>query len=327
MKNFNNLTIGLPVYNEEKYIKSTVESILSTLGDSVQIIVSDNGSDDNTVAIVRELQSSRRNVKLVNNQDGNISRNFLSCLIAADTDYFCWVGGHDIVTGDFWTEAVEILEQCPKTAWVYGSCISVDHAGNEYDSGIPDPDIDTSGLTDAQIMRKIVKVRQGTYVHGVFRRKLFCKCPWSGGYASDRCLITYASLRGNVRWLKKLSFIRRFQRTGGEEIESREERADRYRKWGLRENEQFDLPPKYYQNLKLFRIYLEERKFSASLVDYSEVYRELFGEPDYESVKSIVKDLRRLSPVTSCFPTSWEKQGGILGKFAALWDRRVGRNP
>jgi len=50
------LTIGIPTYNGEKYIKDTLDSVFSqinhNLAEKVDVLVSDNASIDNTAHIV-----------------------------------------------------------------------------------------------------------------------------------------------------------------------------------------------------------------------------------------------------------------------------------
>lgn len=58
---YRNLTIIIPVLNEEKTIKKVVESLQTTLPLS-QIIISDDGSIDNTENICRELSKKSKNI-------------------------------------------------------------------------------------------------------------------------------------------------------------------------------------------------------------------------------------------------------------------------
>ena len=53
------VTIGIPTYNSEKYIRNCLESILRQTYPNFEIIVSDNGSTDNTEEIVLSFKDPR----------------------------------------------------------------------------------------------------------------------------------------------------------------------------------------------------------------------------------------------------------------------------
>ena len=55
------LTIGLPVYNGENYVAESLEALLGQSFIDFELIISDNGSTDNTSGICRryEKQDSR----------------------------------------------------------------------------------------------------------------------------------------------------------------------------------------------------------------------------------------------------------------------------
>lgn len=52
------VTIGIPVYNVEKFIRETLESALAQSFESIEFLVLDDCGTDGSMAIVRELQSS-----------------------------------------------------------------------------------------------------------------------------------------------------------------------------------------------------------------------------------------------------------------------------
>lgn len=60
-----NLSIILPTYNGEKYIRRAIESVLSQTFQDFEIIVVDDFSKDDTVKIVKELQKGDSRIKLL----------------------------------------------------------------------------------------------------------------------------------------------------------------------------------------------------------------------------------------------------------------------
>ena len=61
MKNNSNIsvTIGIPSYNEKKYIKKTIESALNQSYSNISIVVSDNNSNDGTVNFLKKNYKDR----------------------------------------------------------------------------------------------------------------------------------------------------------------------------------------------------------------------------------------------------------------------------
>lgn len=59
------IAIIIPAYNEEKFIKDCLESLLNQTHSAKKILVVDDGSGDNTPQIVKSLSNSNKNVSLV----------------------------------------------------------------------------------------------------------------------------------------------------------------------------------------------------------------------------------------------------------------------
>ena len=47
------VTVGIPTYNGEKFIKETIQSVLNQTYRDLEIIVIDDASNDNTFQIIR----------------------------------------------------------------------------------------------------------------------------------------------------------------------------------------------------------------------------------------------------------------------------------
>ena len=72
------ISVCMATYNGEKYIQEQVNSIIEQLGPDDEIIISDDGSDDETVGIVQGINDFR--IKLLHSKERNIVRNFENAL-------------------------------------------------------------------------------------------------------------------------------------------------------------------------------------------------------------------------------------------------------
>lgn len=61
-KNTVSVTVGIPVYNGERYIRKAVESVLSQTYTDIELIVTDDGSTDNTLQILNSIKDPRLKV-------------------------------------------------------------------------------------------------------------------------------------------------------------------------------------------------------------------------------------------------------------------------
>lgn len=78
------VSVCLASYNGEKHIAAQLHSILSQMGDSDELIVSDNGSTDGTVEIVSGIHDPR--LSLINCETAGVVANFQCALMAASGD-------------------------------------------------------------------------------------------------------------------------------------------------------------------------------------------------------------------------------------------------
>ena len=59
------VTVFIPVYNCEKYIKESLESIINQTYENLDILIIDDGSTDNTVNLIKQYKDTR--IRLLRN--------------------------------------------------------------------------------------------------------------------------------------------------------------------------------------------------------------------------------------------------------------------
>ena len=95
------VTIGIPTYNRaDGYLREALASAVGQTYPNLEIVVSDNGSTDNTEAVVKGMGDSR--IRYFR-QDPSLTPNdnFNYCLEQAQGDYFLLLHDDDIVDSDF----------------------------------------------------------------------------------------------------------------------------------------------------------------------------------------------------------------------------------
>ncbi|MFT4304482.1 MAG: glycosyltransferase family 2 protein [Candidatus Woesearchaeota archaeon] len=62
------ISIILPSYNYEKYIKQTIKSVLRQSYTNLELIIIDDASTDNSVSIIKKIQNKNNKIKLIENK-------------------------------------------------------------------------------------------------------------------------------------------------------------------------------------------------------------------------------------------------------------------
>jgi len=117
MKEDTLVTVGVPVYNGEKYIRETLKSIVNQTYKNIEIIVSDNVSDDNTVKIVKKLMKEDNRIKLnINSENLGFSGNLNKLIELSNSEYIAIYHADDIYEKNIIEEQVKHLKENPKLA-------------------------------------------------------------------------------------------------------------------------------------------------------------------------------------------------------------------
>ena len=161
------LTIGMPVYNGELFIKKAIESVLAQTFTDFELIISNNSSTDSTEEICQDFVNKDNRIQL-HTQEKNIGihRNFNFLLSKAKGEYFAWAAVDDYLDNDFMEKNLKILESNTSVVSSVGKIIPY---------GVDSLNID-SKLIDTSIFPKFLK----NFVKSGRRKKMIDAGPVSG---------------------------------------------------------------------------------------------------------------------------------------------------
>ena len=91
------ISIIVPIYNVEKYLKRSLDSLVNQTLEDIEIILVDDGSTDNSHKIAEDYKENYSNVLLVTKENGGLSdaRNF--GLQYASGEYIAFIDSDDYV--------------------------------------------------------------------------------------------------------------------------------------------------------------------------------------------------------------------------------------
>lgn len=145
------VSIGLPVYNGEKYLAGAFESLLAQDYPHLEIIVSDNASTDRTWEICTYYGADPRVRLYRNDENKGASYNYNRLVELARGELFRWQAYDDLCAPTLVSRCVEALDEAgPGTVLSYPRTVIIDGDGN-----VTGPFDDGLDLADRRSWRRV----------------------------------------------------------------------------------------------------------------------------------------------------------------------------
>lgn len=186
------IIITVPVFNEEKYIKDTLDSIASQTWQEFKVLISDNASTDETGSICRRYcELDDRFFYVYQSQNIGAVANFQYLLDHTDSPYFMWIGGHDLIHPDFLTIHLSKMNCNSKLCLSYSATQWIDQNGR--------PTRLTDGGQLANIMgpawlrylKSIYPLSEYTCINQLIRRSALQNIKIEKVYACDQIILSH----------------------------------------------------------------------------------------------------------------------------------------
>lgn len=120
MKNKINVTVCIPCFNSEKYIKQSVISILNQTYKLFNLYIIDNNSTDKTLSIITKIKDSRIKI-FKNSRNIGMFANMNRCIQLSKTPYIKIVCSDDFLYPTCLQNQIEILEKNKTVHLVYNA--------------------------------------------------------------------------------------------------------------------------------------------------------------------------------------------------------------
>lgn len=210
MKTQPQLTIGLPVYNGEQYLASTIDSLLNQSFTDFELLIADNASTDSTLDLCREYARQDSRVRLMPSEvNRGAAWNFNRTFHESNSKYFKWAAHDDLHAPDFISKCIDALESNPEAVLAFTGTEFIDSKGDRL--GEYHLSVDTNSASKRELFR--LYACGGHIVHeifGVIRSSALHGTPLIGGYVgSDLILLGRLALAGRFVKVPDVLFYHR----------------------------------------------------------------------------------------------------------------------
>jgi len=205
------VTIGVPVYNGEKYLPQCLDSLLGQTYHDMEILICDNASTDRTEQVCRGFAARDSRIRYVRNSVNiGLGGNFRRVLELARGEYFKAAAADDWCGPEFIAQCVAALDREPSSVLAYPRTRIVDDVGNRV-SDCDDSLGVSSDSPSERFIHLVQAIRLCNALYGVTRTSVLRKTGWLAEYrTADSVLLTELSLYGKFQEIPEFLFFRRF---------------------------------------------------------------------------------------------------------------------
>jgi glycosyltransferase involved in cell wall biosynthesis len=191
------VSIGLPVWNGEKYLRLALDSILQQDYTDFELIISDNASTDRTQEICQEFAAKDKRIRYSRNQTNiGSSGNYNRVFELARGQFFKWASHDDEIHTSLLRRCLESFEHsAPNTVLVFSKAEIIDGSGRAL--RLSEDTIDQTAHETFTRLASLIFHRH--YAHplwGLIRSEALRRTRLMGGIEADHVLLAELALQG-----------------------------------------------------------------------------------------------------------------------------------
>jgi glycosyltransferase involved in cell wall biosynthesis len=203
------VSIGLPVYNGERYLRESLDALLAQTFTDFELIISDNASTDSTATICEEYAARDDRIRYVR-QPANIgaAANHNVVVSLARGSYFKWASHDDLYHPDLVGLCVAALDEHPEAVLAHSWDGLVDPQGDVV-SAPPYP-LDTANPSARDRLRSVLRTSGGNDIYGLVRIDVMRRVRrLQTYYGADRTFVAELALAGPFHQVPRVMYYRR----------------------------------------------------------------------------------------------------------------------
>jgi glycosyltransferase involved in cell wall biosynthesis len=203
------LTVGLPVYNGEKFLAQSLDALLGQTYEDFELLISDNTSTDDTAGICARYQAQDPRIRYFR-QPRNIgcapNHNFL--VGQARGEFFKWASDDDLYARNLLESCVEALDKYPDAVLAHSFTAIIDDAGSVIKT--VKYSLDSAAPSAPQRFRSVLVDPGGDDDGAVIRTAVLRHTALNGSYyRADRTFVAELALHGPFYQVPDWLYFRR----------------------------------------------------------------------------------------------------------------------
>jgi len=202
------VTIALPVFNGENYLREAIRSVLSQTFRDFELLLLDNASTDGTSEICREAVAQDQRVHYFRAEvNRGLIWNHDRAVELAKGAYFMWLAHDDTLAEDYVRRCVEGLTQDPDVVLSFTNSNIIDASGERIEQVSNHCDNSSPSSRFRSLMRNQTCCDA---IYGLMRMETLKKTGLHGYFAgSDLVLLCEMAMHGRFKVIPDFLFLRR----------------------------------------------------------------------------------------------------------------------
>jgi glycosyltransferase involved in cell wall biosynthesis len=197
------LSIGLPVFNGAKYLARTLDLLLAQDYGDFELIISDNGSTDETSAICQSYAQRDARIRYVRNESNlGATWNFRRVFELSRGEFFKWAASDDECHPAMIRRCMEVIESLPDTvSLVYPQFEFIDQNGTVIRPSfnpIWDHVSTTARHPHQRLRHVLLRVLHGVAFYGIIRTSFLRQTRPFGQIAADWIKLAELAMLGGI---------------------------------------------------------------------------------------------------------------------------------
>jgi glycosyltransferase involved in cell wall biosynthesis len=124
------ISLIITVYNRSSYLTQAIESVLSQTREDFELLIWDDGSTDDSLAIARCYEEKDKRVRVVAGSHQGFTKTLCDAVASTTGTYLGWIDSDDLLAPEALAETAAVLDNQPNVGMVYTDYLVIDEAGS-----------------------------------------------------------------------------------------------------------------------------------------------------------------------------------------------------
>jgi glycosyltransferase involved in cell wall biosynthesis len=212
------VVFGVPVFNKAAYLEEAVGSLLAQTYRDLAVVVIDDRSDDDSLAVARRLAGAdpRLEVHVNERRLGMLDNTRRAFALARErfpqAEFWALGSDHDVWQPEFVMRLVALLDAHPEAVLAYPLSERIDEDGEPYPGAKPARGFETLAVADRRERMRVTfrGMAAGSMIYGLFRATALDR-HYRSVLVPDRLLLSELALRGPFAQAPDVLWQRRFR--------------------------------------------------------------------------------------------------------------------